>query len=70
MADDTFVPSPPEFNIYVSDDEGNIDFKDRGRSGGLWKREKDGKVYFAGKVGGKRVVMFPNEAKTEEKEQW
>ncbi len=69
MSDD-FVPSPPDFNIYVSDDEGNIDFKDRERSGGLWKKEKNGKVYWAGKCGGKRLVMFPNEARKEDAQEW
>lgn len=67
---DDFKPSPPEFNLYVGDDEGNIDFKDRSRSGGLWKKEKGGKIYFAGKVGGKRVVMFPNEKKSEDDPEW
>ena len=70
MADGDFTPSPPEFNLYVSDDEGNIDFKDRTRSGGLWSREKNGKVYFTGKVGGKRVVMFTNEKKPESEPEW
>lgn len=67
---DDFKPSPPDFNIYVADDEGNIDFKDRTRSGGLWGREKNGKTYFAGKVGGKRVVMFPVEDQAAPKEEW
>ena len=61
MAD--FTPSPPAFNLYVSDEEGNIDFKDRSRSGGLWKNEKNGKTYYTGKVGGKRLVMYPFEPK-------
>ena len=58
MAED-FTPSPPAFNLYVSDAEGNIDFKDRSRSGGLWSNEKDGKVYYTGKINGKRLVMYP-----------
>ena len=69
MSDD-FKPSPPEFNLYVADDEGNIDFRDRERSGGLWKKEKSGKVYWSGKVGGKRVIMFPNEKKEEDEKDW
>ena len=59
MAD--FTPGPPAFNLYVSDDEGNIDFKDRSRSGGLWLNKKNDKVYYTGKVGGKRLVMYPFE---------
>ena len=70
MPDDDFKPSPPTFNIYIADDEGNIDWKDRERSGGLWKREKNGKVYFTGKVAGKRVVMYPNEPPDTAKEEW
>ncbi|KKN78976.1 hypothetical protein LCGC14_0344520 [marine sediment metagenome] len=67
---DEFVPSPPEFNLYVGDDEGNIDCKDRTRSGGLWEREKDGKIYWVGKVGGKRVVMFSAKKAEDAKEEW
>ena len=70
MPDDDFKPSPPYFNLYIADDEGNIDWKDRERSGGLWKREKNGKVYFTGKVAGKRVVMYPNEPPDTAKEEW
>jgi hypothetical protein len=69
MTDD-FKATPPYFNIYIADDEGNIDFKDRGRSGGLWKKEKNGKVYFTGKVAGRRVVMFPVEGPEEKKEEF
>ena len=59
MAD--FTPGPPAWNLYVSDGEGNINFKDRERSGGLWpseKKDKHGKTFFTGKVGGKRIIMF------------
>lgn len=64
MAD--FVKSPPDWNVYVADapgDEGNIDFKDRSRSGGLWpardgKTDQNGNVYYIGKIGGRRVVMY------------
>ena len=67
---DDFKPSPPYFNLYIADDEGNIDWKDRSRSGGLWKKEKEGKVYFTGKVAGKRVVMYVNEIDEQPKEEW
>jgi len=70
MADDDFKPSPPYFQLYIADDEGNIDFKDRERSGGLWKREKNGKSYFTGKVSNRRVVMFVNEIKAEPEAEW
>ena len=59
MAD--FTPGPPKWNLYVSDAEGNIDFTDRTRSGGLWpsqKKDKHGKAFYTGKVGGKRIVLF------------
>ena len=65
-----FVASPPYFQLYIADDEGNIDWKDRSRSGGLWKKEKNGKVYFTGKVAGKRVVMYINEVDEQPKEEW
>jgi hypothetical protein len=65
---DDFKPSPPYFNLYIADDEGNIDWKDRSRSGGLWKKEKNGKVYFTGKIAGRRLVMYPNEEVTEPEE--
>ncbi|MCK5016059.1 MAG: hypothetical protein KAS32_03215 [Candidatus Peribacteraceae bacterium] len=73
MAD--FTPGPPAWNLYVSDAEGNIDFKDRDRSGGLWpslKKDKHGKTFFTGKIGGKRIIMFQftprGEAKSEAEE--
>lgn len=65
MSDD-FKPSAPDFQMYIADDEGNIDFRDRERSGGLWKKEKEGKVYFSGKVSNRRVLVFINEKKSEE----
>ena len=69
MAD--FTPGPPKFNLYIADDEGNIDFKDRERSGGLWSKEKDGKTYYTGKVAGRRVVMFPFTPRDQkESEEW
>jgi len=68
MAD--FTPGPPKFNLYIADDEGNIDFKDRERSGGLWSKEKDGNTYYTGKVAGRRVVMFPFKPKEQKDEEW
>jgi len=65
-----FKPGPPNFNLYIADDEGNIDFKDRSRSGGLWTKEKDGKTYYTGKVAGRRVVMFPFKKRDESEEEW
>jgi len=69
MAD--FTPGPPAWNLYVSDGEGNIDFKDRERSGGLWpaadgKVDRSGNVYYTGKVGGKRVIMYQFTPKKQE----
>ena len=65
-----FVPSPPEFNLFFSDEEGNIDFKNRDQQSGLWSKEKNGKVYWTGKIKGtnRRFVMFRNERKNEEPE--
>jgi len=71
---DDFKPGPPKFNLYIADDNGNIDFKDRERSGGLWEKERDGKKYYTGKVAGRRVVIFPfvpkNKGQQEEAEEW
>lgn len=72
MADD-FKPSPPKFNIYWSDDEGNIDFKDTSRQSGLWEKEKDGKTFYTGKVKNtnRRFVMFPVVPRDQdEEEEW
>ena len=70
-----FKPGPPNFNLYIADDNGHIDFKDRNRSGGLWKKEKEGKTYYTGKVAGRRVVMFKfvpkkQSGQSEEPEEW
>lgn len=64
MAD--FVKTLPTWNVYVADaegDEGKINFRDRTRSGGLWpardgKVDGNGNVYYVGKIGGRRVVMY------------
>jgi hypothetical protein len=73
MTDD-FKPGPPRFNLYIADENGQIDFRDRDRSGGLWVRERDGKKYYTGKVAGRRVMMYPvvpkDENKQEENEDW
>ena len=74
MAD--FVKTPPYWNLYVADapePEGKIDFKDRTRSGGLWpardeKVDSNGNVYYAGKIGNRRVMMYKFVPK-EEREQ-
>ena len=70
MPDDDFKPSPPYFQMYIADDNGDVDFKNRNLSGGLWKKEKGNKVYFTGKVAGKRVIMFINEPPETAKEEW
>lgn len=56
-----FKPKPPKFNLYWSDDEGNVDFQDDSRQTGMWEKEKDGKTFYTGKVKGtnRRFVMFP-----------
>ena len=73
MADD-FKPGPPTYNLYIADDQGNVDFSDRSRSGGLWKKEKDGKTYYTGKVANRRVVMFKfvpkGKSQQDESEEW
>jgi hypothetical protein len=59
MAD--FEAKPPVFQLYLSDSEGNIDFKDRDRSIGLWARDNkdsNGNTYYGGKKGNRRVVMY------------
>jgi hypothetical protein len=51
---------PPAFRVYVSDEEGKIDFKDEAFA--LWQNQtRDGsKTYFAGKLkDGRRVQMWP-----------
>lgn len=63
-----FKASPPEFNLYWSDENGNIDLKDRENSSGLWKKEKNGRTYWSGKnkATGRRFLMFPNQKKNED----
>ena len=38
MAD--FKPRPPEIQMYLKDEEGKADFKDRSRSFGIWLGDK------------------------------
>lgn len=76
MAD--FTPGPPDWNLYIADDEDNIDFKDRARSGGLWpardgKKDQNGNVYYTGKVAGRRVIMYklvPKDQREQREEEW
>jgi hypothetical protein len=75
MADD-FVPSAPKWNAYIEDDQGNIDYKDRSRSGGLWpgkKLDSNGKTYYQGKVAGRRIQIYefvPKEEREQKEEEW
>ena len=57
-----FVARPPNFNLYWSDSEGNIDFKKDDTRTGMWekKKEADGTPYWTGKSrSGRRFVMYP-----------
>ena len=67
---DDFVPGPPDFQLYEENEQGDMIWKDRTHSGGMWKREKEGKVYWVGKVGGKRRVMYAVEKAEDAKESW
>ena len=53
----------PKFRVFISDEEGNIDFKDEAFA--LWENcSQGGKIYYAGKLSdGRRVQMWPVQKK-------
>ena len=59
MAD--FTPRPPDIQVYLKDEEGKIDTKDRSRSFGFWlgdKLTKNGNQHLSGKHKDQGMVAF------------
>ncbi|KPK41335.1 MAG: hypothetical protein AMJ65_09685 [Phycisphaerae bacterium SG8_4] len=59
MQDPGFRPTPPAYRVYVSNHEGEINYKEE--ACGLWPRQsQDGRTYFAGKLkDGRKVQLWP-----------
>ena len=61
MAED-FTPSKPPFTLFVADEEGNIDFRNRDMQTGMWLKVKDTGCFLNGKLknSNQRFLMSGN----------